>query len=134
MLQLIFTALVAALISAALTTILSSSKNKRKIEDLKTELSVAQLQVKLSKVQTETVRESWQKAFKAKDLELGEANNELLRKMAHIDQFMAEAKKKDQEISMLKTERKDMEAKLEHYKPKQGAGGRFIKKTMERIS
>jgi len=57
-------------------------------------------------------------------------NQELIRKYAHIDQLCMEAKAKDDEIYVLKEEKAQMQDKLDHYRPVQGPGGRFIKKAI----
>ena len=58
-------------------------------------------------------------------------NKELIRKYDHIDQLCKEAKAKNDEIFLLKEEKKHLQAKLDHYRPVQGEKGRFVKKSMQ---
>ena len=64
------------------------------------------------------------------DDKLRALNIELPRKFAHIEQLCMEAKAKDDEIYVLKEEKAQMQDKLDHYRPVQGPGGRFIKKAI----
>lgn len=95
---------------------------KDKIQDVEIKLSVAELQTKIEKTKYETARESWKKALEDKHDQTKEIYSELLRKCAYIDQLNREIEVKNEII-----------AKLEKYRPVQGTGGRFIKKTMQAV-
>jgi len=55
----------------------------------------------------------------------------ITRKSANIEQLCKEGKEKDDEIFALREETKQLQNKLDHYRPMQGPGGKFVKKATE---
>lgn len=127
MLQLIIICLFVAICTAIGVSVYYSIKTKEEIRDLHIKLNTANLQVKLSKVSEETAKESWSKAYEKQTDALKFTEKEVLRKQAYIDQLTNEARQREETIKLLKAEMQ----KLEKYRPVQGTGGRFVKKSMQ---
>jgi chromosome segregation ATPase len=103
------------------------SKNRR-IEELEIQLRVAKFDLKAKDASHEAYLKTWKETRDKLKEEASRAGDELLRRMAHNDQLVADVKKREERIRSLESTIKELTDKLEHYKPLQGVGGRFIKK------
>ena len=92
---------------------------RKTLLDLQRQIEVMKTQVRIT-----------EKKLDEKQLTNDTYSEELIRKYAHIDQLCKEAKAKDDEIYVLREEKAQMQDKLDHYRPVQGPGGKFIKKAI----
>jgi len=126
--------LVATLIlTAAFIWAVAKDHYYKMVSDMEAKTFAAETQLKIEKEYSKIMEKLKQGIIDNQNEKLHAMNIELPRKFAHIEQLCKEGKAKDEEIYLLKEEKKHLQAKLDHYRPVQGEKGRFIKKSLQTI-
>lgn len=103
---------------------------RNSVLDMRAKMFAAETQLKIEIENSKIKLDLKNGIINDQDDKLRALNIELPRKFAHIEQLCRETKVKDDEIFLLKEEKKQIQDKLDHYRPMQGPGGKFIRKAI----